>query len=62
MSPGITFTGSLVAFGKLNGNLSSKPFNLPNKRLATSFCLKEHLRNMLNAGMAATQSLGQLKK
>ncbi|CAJ1363132.1 unnamed protein product [Effrenium voratum] len=39
---GITLTGSLVAFGKLNGNLSSKPFNLPNK-------------NMLNMGMAASQ-------
>lgn len=43
---GITFTGSLVAFGKLNGNMSSKPFNLPNK-------------NMLNVGMAASQ-LGML--
>ncbi|CAK9036589.1 unnamed protein product [Durusdinium trenchii] len=39
---GITFTGSLVAFGKLNGNMSSKPFNLPNK-------------NLLNLGMAASQ-------
>merc|ERR1719247_6562 len=28
---GITLTGSLVAFGKLNGNLSSKPLNLPGK-------------------------------
>jgi len=36
---GVTFTGSLVAFGKLNGNMSSKPLALPNK-------------NMLNAGMA----------
>merc|ERR1712003_101213 len=27
----ITFTGSLVAFGKLNGNIGSKPLNLPNK-------------------------------
>mmetsp|Transcript_132096 Transcript_132096/g.186472 ORF Transcript_132096/g.186472 Transcript_132096/m.186472 type:complete len:381 (-) Transcript_132096:185-1327(-) len=43
---GITLTGSLIAFGKLNGNLGSKPFNLPNK-------------NMLNAGMAASQ-LGML--
>jgi len=36
---GVTFTGSLVAFGKLNGNMSSKPLALPNK-------------NMLNVGMA----------
>jgi len=28
---GITLTGSMVAFGKLNGNLSSKPLNLPGK-------------------------------
>merc|ERR1712050_471707 len=40
---GITFTGSLIAFGKLNANLDSKPFNLPNK-------------NMLNVGMAGAQA------
>jgi len=40
---GITFTGSLVAFGKLNGNLASRPMNLPGK-------------NMLNLGMAGTQA------
>merc|ERR1719343_348567 len=28
---GVTLTGSIVAFGKLNGNLSSKPLNLPCK-------------------------------
>jgi NAD(P) transhydrogenase len=28
---GVTLTGSIVAFGKLNGNLSSKPLNLPGK-------------------------------
>jgi len=28
---GVTLTGSIVAFGKLNGNLSSKPLNLPMK-------------------------------
>lgn len=27
----VTFTGSLVAFGKLNGKLSSKPLSLPHK-------------------------------
>merc|ERR1719384_2362290 len=40
---GITFTGSLIAFGKLNANLSSKAMNLPGK-------------NMLNVGMAAAQA------
>jgi len=38
----ITFTGSLVAFGKLNGNLGSKPFNLP-------------MKNQLNMGMGLGQ-------
>jgi len=28
---GVTFTGSLIAFGKLNGNLGSKALNLPGK-------------------------------
>jgi len=28
---GITFTGSIIAFGKLNGNLKSTPLNLPGK-------------------------------
>merc|ERR1712151_1194887 len=40
---GVTFTGSLIAFGKLNGNLGSKPFNLPNK-------------NMLNLAGAGAQA------
>merc|ERR1719277_2991975 len=39
---GVTLTGSLVAFGKLNGNLASTPMNLPGK-------------NLLNAGMLAAQ-------
>ncbi|CAG2256297.1 NNT [Mytilus edulis] len=38
---GVTFTGSLVAFGKLQGVLSSEPLMLPG-------------RNLLNAGMMAT--------
>jgi len=38
----ITFTGSLVAFAKLDGRLSSKPLNLPAK-------------NLLNIGMAGSQ-------
>ena len=37
---GVTFTGSLVAFGKLQGIMNSRPLMLPN-------------RNMLNVGMAA---------
>ncbi|TPX35102.1 hypothetical protein SmJEL517_g02470 [Synchytrium microbalum] len=37
---GITFTGSLVAFGKLQGILSSKPLHLPG-------------RNLINVAMAA---------
>merc|ERR1712226_350574 len=40
---GVTFTGSLIAFGKLNANLSSKALNLPGK-------------NMLNIGMAGAQA------
>merc|ERR1712241_1298284 len=40
---GITFTGSVFAFGKFNANLSSKPFNLPGK-------------NMINLGMAGAQA------
>merc|ERR1719221_458675 len=40
---GVTFTGSLVAFGKLNGNLASKPLNLPAK-------------NTLNMGMAGAHA------
>eukprot|EP00933_Yihiella_yeosuensis_P029602 TRINITY_DN2321_c0_g1_i1.p1 TRINITY_DN2321_c0_g1~~TRINITY_DN2321_c0_g1_i1.p1 ORF type:complete len:1050 (+),score=272.13 TRINITY_DN2321_c0_g1_i1:141-3290(+) len=39
---GVTLTGSLVAFGKLNGNLDSTPLNLPGK-------------NLLNIGMLAGQ-------
>ena len=41
----VTFTGSLVAFGKLNGKISSKPLQLPHKHklnlaaLAVSFVL-----------------------
>lgn len=38
----ITFTGSLIAFGKLNGNLNSAPMNLPGK-------------NLLNVAMGAGQ-------
>ena len=28
---GLTFSGSLIAFGKLNGSISSNPLNLPAK-------------------------------
>lgn len=30
---GVTFTGSIIAFGKLNGNLKSTPLSLPGKNL-----------------------------
>ncbi|KAI9361226.1 PNTB-domain-containing protein [Zopfochytrium polystomum] len=30
---GVTFTGSIVAYGKLAGTMSSQPMNLPNKHL-----------------------------
>merc|ERR1719357_1691258 len=36
---GVTLTGSIVAFGKLNGNLSSKPLNLPCKNYLNLFGL-----------------------
>merc|ERR1719450_1096738 len=39
---GVTLAGSLVAFGKLNGNMSSAAMSLPGK-------------NFINAGMAAAQ-------
>merc|ERR1719507_1847557 len=38
---GVTFTGSLIAYGKLNGNLSSNPLMLPG-------------RHALNAGLMAS--------
>merc|ERR1712179_798143 len=38
---GVTFTGSLIAYGKLNGNLNSNPLMLPG-------------RHALNAGLLAT--------
>merc|ERR1719326_1044538 len=41
---GVTLTGSLVAFGKLDGRLSSAAMNLPGK-------------NMINIGCFATQCL-----
>jgi NAD(P) transhydrogenase len=36
---GVTLTGSLIAFGKLNGNLNSKPLNLPMKNFLNLFGL-----------------------
>ncbi|CAE8645170.1 unnamed protein product, partial [Polarella glacialis] len=39
----ITLTGSLVAFGKLNGNMSTTPLNLPGK-------------NLINVSMLAAQT------
>merc|ERR1719238_1798177 len=40
---GVTLAGSLAAFGKLNGNMSSTPMNLPGK-------------NLINVGMAGAQT------
>jgi len=45
---GVTLTGSIVAFGKLNGNLSSKPLDLPYKNYLNlsglgAFILMMHL-------------------
>merc|ERR1712087_99619 len=40
---GVTFTGSLIAYGKLNGNLSSNPLMLPG-------------RHALNAGLLAANA------
>jgi len=36
---GVTLTGSIIAFGKLNGNLGSKPLNLPLKNFLNLACL-----------------------
>merc|ERR1719510_402708 len=36
---GVTLTGSIIAFGKLNGNLGSKPLNLPGKNFLNLACL-----------------------
>merc|ERR1719242_1105916 len=36
---GVTLTGSLIAFGKLNGNLGSKPLDLPGKNYLNLVCL-----------------------
>merc|ERR1719464_2184600 len=44
---GVTLTGSIVAFGKLNGNLSSKPLSLPGKNYLNLFGL------LLLAGLTA---------
>merc|ERR1719228_1451043 len=40
---GVTFTGSLIAYGKLNGNLNSNPLMLPG-------------RHAINAGLLATNA------
>merc|ERR1719223_1718000 len=36
---GVTFTGSIIAFGKLNGNLKSTALSLPGKNLLNLSCL-----------------------
>merc|ERR1719191_200807 len=50
---GVTLTGSLVAFGKLNGNLSSAAMNLPGKNFINMGCAGAQLGlaySFLNGG------------
>jgi len=57
---GVTFTGSLIAYGKLNGNLSSNPLMLPGRHAlngsllaANAACMGYFLMDPnLNTGMA----------
>jgi H+-translocating NAD(P) transhydrogenase len=43
---GVTFTGSIVAFLKLAGKMSSKPLALPGKHLVNSTLLGANAVNM----------------
>ncbi|KAJ1555087.1 hypothetical protein HK096_009277, partial [Nowakowskiella sp. JEL0078] len=43
---GVTFTGSLVAYAKLSGRLSSKPFSLPNRNLVNISALAANAGGM----------------
>mmetsp|Transcript_132811 Transcript_132811/g.234983 ORF Transcript_132811/g.234983 Transcript_132811/m.234983 type:complete len:1062 (-) Transcript_132811:207-3392(-) len=56
---GITLTGSIVAFGKLNGNLSSKPLNLPGKNWINISMLTAFIILMVCFLQAGGSSLGE---
>merc|ERR1719435_884644 len=57
---GVTFTGSLIAYGKLNGNLSSNPLMLPGRHALNASLLAANVGAMgyflvdpsLSVGMA----------
>merc|ERR1719379_1371480 len=55
---GVTLTGSLVAFGKLNGNLSSAAMNLPGKNFINAGSFAAFLGLLYN--MLATGSVAPL--
>lgn len=46
MIGGVTFTGSIVAFMKLAGRMSSRPLNLPGRHLINSTLLGSNLALM----------------
>merc|ERR1719319_261998 len=43
---GVTFTGSLIAYGKLNGNLSSNPLMLPGRHVLNASLLAANIGAM----------------
>merc|ERR1712128_220099 len=43
---GVTFTGSLIAYGKLNGNLSSNPLMLPGRHVLNGSLLAANIGAM----------------
>jgi len=57
---GITLTGSIVAFGKLNGNLSSKPLNLPGKNWINMGMLTGFIALMVSFLQAGGSTVGEI--
>jgi len=57
---GITLTGSIVAFGKLNGNLSSKPLNLPGKNWINMGMLTGFIALMVSFLQAGGSTVGEV--
>jgi NAD(P) transhydrogenase len=53
---GVTLIGSIIAFGKLNGNLKSKALNLPGKNYLNLACL---IAFIILSGVYLTQGDGQ---